>query len=250
MRAEGRSTQQPAFQRVEQSPGSRPRRGQRGASRPRRGQRGAWRRRGVGGTPMSRHRSRPGGRLSKSVAKARIAPERWKRIVGVPRFFSPPIPARDVFATDLDNRPPRVVPEAPPVPLRSRLTRTMSKSDPSEELRGATTPRAGELTRRTCVCYALFPLLRSFTLRCTRKRSVAEGEGAQQRERGAADDSARPRRPRATGGSHGVVVNPGAAPPRAPRRGVPGVHDPKVGSRPTAHAQAGPAGRHPLGRPA
>ena len=120
----------------------------------------------------------PGGRLSKSVAKARIAPERWKRIVGVPRFFSPPIPARDVFATDLDNRPPRVVPEAPPVPLRSRLTRTMSKSDPSEELRGATTPRAGELTRRTCVCYALFPLLRSFTLRCTRKRSVAEGEGA------------------------------------------------------------------------
>jgi len=205
VRAEGRSTQQPAFQRVEQRPGSRPRRGQRGASRPRRGQRGAsrprrgqrgaWCRRGAGGAPMSRHRSRPGGRLSKSVAKARIAPERWKRIVGVPRFFSPPIPARDVFATDLDNRPPRVVPEAPPVPLRSRLTRTMSKSDPSEELRGATTPRAGELTRRTCVCYALFPLLRSFTLRCTRKRSVAEGEGAQQRERGAADDSARPRRP-------------------------------------------------------
>ena len=185
MRAEGRSTQQPAFQRVEQRPGS----------RPRRDQRGAWCRRGAGGAPMSRHRSRPGGRLSKSVAKARIAPERWKRIVGVPRFFSPPIPARDVFATDLDNRPPRVVPEAPPVPLRSRLTRTMSKSDPSEELRGATTPRAGELTRRTCVCYALFPLLRSFTLRCTRKRSVAEGEGAQQRERGAADDSARPRRP-------------------------------------------------------
>ena len=102
MRAEGRSTQQPAFQRVEQSPGSRPRRGQRGASRPRRGQRGAWCRRGAGGAPMSRHRSRPGGRLSKSVAKARIAPERWKRIVDIPRFFSPSIPARDAFATDLD----------------------------------------------------------------------------------------------------------------------------------------------------
>ena len=51
---------------------------------------------------MSRHRSRPGGRLSKSVAKARIAPERWKRIVDIPRFFSPSIPARDAFATDLD----------------------------------------------------------------------------------------------------------------------------------------------------
>ena len=102
MRAEGRSTQQPAFQRVEQSPGSRPRRGQRGASRPWRGQRGAWCRRGAGGAPMSRHRSRPGGRLSKSVAKARIAPERWKRIVDIPRFLSPQIPARDAFATDLD----------------------------------------------------------------------------------------------------------------------------------------------------
>ena len=121
---------------------------------------------------------RPGGRLSKSVAKARIAPERWKRIVGIPRFFSPPIPARDVFATDLDNRPLRVVPEAPPVPLRSRLTHTMSKSDLSEELRGATTPRAGELTRQTYVCYALFLLLRSFTLQCTRKRNVAESEWA------------------------------------------------------------------------
>ena len=92
MRAEGRSTQQPAFQRVEQRPGS----------RPRRGQRGAWCRRGAGGAPMSRHRSRPGGRLSKSVAKARIAPECRRRIVGVPRFFSPPIPARGAFATDLD----------------------------------------------------------------------------------------------------------------------------------------------------
>ena len=116
--------------------------------------------------------------MSKSVAKARIEPERAKRIVGIPRFFSRPIPVRDAFATDLDNRPPRVVPGAPPVPLRSDLIRTMSKNDPSEELRGATTPRAGELTRRTCVCYASFRLLRSFTLQCTRKRSVAEGEGA------------------------------------------------------------------------
>ena len=89
------------------------------------------------------------------------------------------LPARGAFATDLDTPPPRVVPGAPPVPLRSDFIRTMSKSDPSEELRGATTPRAGGLTRRTCVCYASFRLLRSFTLQCTRKRSVAEGEGAQ-----------------------------------------------------------------------
>ena len=35
------------------------------------------------------------------------------------------------------------------------------------------------------------PLLRLFTLYCTRKRSAAEGEGARRRERGAADDSMR-----------------------------------------------------------
>ena len=72
----------------------------------------------------------------------------------------------------------------------------------------------------------------------------SRGKEAQQTTRRA------PAGPRATGGSHGVVVNPGAALPRAPRRGVPGAHDPRAGSRPTAHAQAGPAGRHPLGRPA
>ena len=116
--------------------------------------------------------------MSKSVAKARIEPERAKRIVGIPRFFSRLIPVRDAFATDLDNCPSRVVPGAPPAPLRSALIRTMSKSDPSEELRGATTPRAGELTRQTCVCYASFRPLRSFTLQCTRKWSVVEGEGA------------------------------------------------------------------------
>ena len=43
-------------------------------------------------------------RLSKSVAKAPIAPERRKRNVDIPRFFSPPIPVRSAFATDLDKR--------------------------------------------------------------------------------------------------------------------------------------------------
>ena len=55
----------------------------------------------------------PEGRLSESVAKARIAPERRRRIVDIPRFFSRPIPVRGAFATDLDNRPPRTVPGAP-----------------------------------------------------------------------------------------------------------------------------------------
>ena len=46
------------------------------------------------------------------------------------------------------------------------------------------------------LCYALFSSLRLFTLCCTEKRSVAEGERAQRRERGVADGSARPREPR------------------------------------------------------
>ena len=40
---------------------------------------------------------------------------------------------------------------------------------------------------RARVCYASFPLLRPLTLHCTRRRGVAEGEGAQQTEKGAAD---------------------------------------------------------------
>ena len=58
---------------------------------------------------------------------------------------------------------------------------------------------------RARVCYAPFPLLRLLTLHCTRKRGAAEGEGAQQTERGVADakvrrgrPSAIPRGPRAT----------------------------------------------------
>ena len=67
----------------------------------------------------------PEGRLSKSVAKAPIAPERRRRIVDIPRFFSPPIPARGAFATDLDTPPPRTAPGAPHAPLPCPLTRTI-----------------------------------------------------------------------------------------------------------------------------
>ena len=44
---------------------------------------------------------------------------------------------------------------------------------------------------RARVCCAPFPLLRPLTLRCTRRRGAAEGEGARQTEKGAADDPAR-----------------------------------------------------------
>ena len=58
-------------------------------------------------------------RLSKSVAKARIAPEHRRRIVDIPRFSPPPIPARGAFATDLDKPPPEAAPRAPHAPPRS-----------------------------------------------------------------------------------------------------------------------------------
>ena len=57
-------------------------------------------------------------RLSKSVAKARIAPERQRRIVDIPRFFSPPIPVRGAFATDLDRIPRRPAYSAASASLR------------------------------------------------------------------------------------------------------------------------------------
>ena len=55
-------------------------------------------------------------RLSKSVAKARIAPEHRKRIVGISRFSSRPIPPRSAFATDSDTLPPRPASGAPRAP--------------------------------------------------------------------------------------------------------------------------------------
>ena len=97
-----------------------------------------------------------------------------------------------------------------------------------EELRGTTAPRAGGLTRRARVCCALRPLLRSFTLRCTRRRSAAEGEEAQQTERGAADGAERPPRGRESHGHRDRL-------PRAPGRGPP--------------AAAGAAFCAPLSRP-
>ena len=64
--------------------------------------------------PHAPHRGRssgcsfnlPEGRLSKSVAKARIGPECRKRIADIPGFYSRPIRSRGAFATDLDTPRP------------------------------------------------------------------------------------------------------------------------------------------------
>ena len=56
--------------------------------------------------------------LSKSATKARIGPERARRIVGIPRFSSRPIPPRSAFVADLDAPQPRVTTGVPPAPRR------------------------------------------------------------------------------------------------------------------------------------
>ncbi len=61
---------------------------------------------------------------------------------------------------------------------------------------------------RVRVCCAPFPLLRLLTLHCTRRRGAAEGEGAQQTEKGAADAKACRRRP---GAVPRAPVRPGAS---------------------------------------
>ena len=53
--------------------------------------------------------ARDGAKLSKSATKARIGPERAKRIVDIPRFFSRLIPAQGAFVADLDTPPPWIV---------------------------------------------------------------------------------------------------------------------------------------------
>ena len=72
------------------------------------------------GTCRGRRPSPRQRRLSESVAKAPIAPERAKTNVDIPSFFSPPIRSRGAFATDSDTPPPESVPGAPPAPPRTR----------------------------------------------------------------------------------------------------------------------------------
>ena len=141
-------------------------------------------------------RGRPRRReLSKSATKTRIELKRRKRIVDIPRFFSRSIPARGAFVADLDKPPPRLVPGAPLAPLRRRP----ATANPDKGGGGSSGRRAGPVPalpprRSSCmagrrlVCrdavdprfvrYALFRLLRPFTLRYAPFSRTAEGEGA------------------------------------------------------------------------
>ena len=78
----------------------------------------------------------PEGRLSESAAKAPIEPERRRRIVDIPRFFSRPIPVRGAFVADLDTPPPRTVPGASPAPPRARPSPPARRSGPTDRARG------------------------------------------------------------------------------------------------------------------
>ena len=67
-------------------------------------------------------------RLSKSVAKTRVAPKRARRNVGIPRFFSRPIPARSAFAADLDTSPSQDRPRSPTRTIAGESSRRRSRA--------------------------------------------------------------------------------------------------------------------------
>ena len=70
--------------------------------------------------------------LSKSATKARIEPERAKRIVDIPRFRSRPIPPRGAFVADLDTTPPRTAPGVPPAPPCARPSLSPRRLGPTD----------------------------------------------------------------------------------------------------------------------
>ena len=105
----------------------RARRGHRGERQARRGYPGGRRaRRPTRGRPPRPTRGRW---LSKSATKTPTEPERARRNVDIPRFFSPPIPPRGAFATDSDTPPPRIATGAPPAPARQRPATTNPSKD-------------------------------------------------------------------------------------------------------------------------
>ena len=106
------------------------------------GRRGA--RHGCNRTRGRPSRSGRGGRLSRSVAKAPIAPGRARRIVDIPRFFSRPIAPRSAFATDSDKFPPRHAPGAPPAPVFHRFDDGAGVGGAGAVMVGASAPRPGD----------------------------------------------------------------------------------------------------------
>ena len=96
----------------------------------------------------------PEGRLSKSVAKTRIGPERRKRIVDIPGFYSRPIPARGTFATDLDT--PRPGPSQEPHPHHPA---------PVSSLQADSSPRTAHTSRTRAPSARAWPAAGSNRLR-------------------------------------------------------------------------------------
>ena len=96
-------------------------------------------------------------------------------------------PARPRGPTPTTTRPrtPPDTPDEPPITPRTRSNRLRQCS--GQHRRSSLSAAPSTTGARTRVCYASFRLLRPFTLHCTRKESVVEGEGAQQTERSAAE---------------------------------------------------------------
>ena len=176
---------------------------------------------GAGGTPGTTR----GGRLSKSVAKAPRTGIGREKNRGISTILLRHSGAIRAFATDLDKRRRRgPLGGAPRVGWRSRGPHRRpgcpwrgggSRGVPGRRPRG---PREAAPDR----------LLRPFALRCTRRRGVAEGEGAQQRGKSVVDagpaaafsafSGAWRRRPRrGAGGSPGARASGRCAPSRRTR---------------------------------
>ena len=122
------------------------------------------------------------------------------RNVDIPRFSSPPIPARGAFATDLDTPPPRLAPGAPCAPPRPHSTRTVGEDNSVEEeflgnhrRAGGTRPAGSRLLRPFPFTSLFRPPLRLFF-------SYSGGR------RGVADEKRRSRRPGAAA-SAGILVD-------------------------------------------
>ena len=183
---------------------------------------------GAGGAPGTTR----GGRLSKSVAKAprdRIGREKKR---GIPTILLRRPGAIGAFATDLDKRCRRgPLGGAPRVGWRFRWPhRRPGRPWRGGGSRGGSRPAVprGRGRPRRIVCCAPSRLLRPLTLRCTRRRGVAEGEGAQQRGKSVVDagpaaafsafSGAWRRRPRrGAGGSPGARASGRCAPSRRTR---------------------------------
>ena len=186
------------------------------------------RRGGAGGAPGTTR----GGQLSKSVAKAPRAGIGREKKRGISTILLRHPGAIGAFATDLDKRRRRgPLGGAPRVGWRSRGPhRRPGCPWRGGGSRGGSRPAVPRARGRPCRIVYCAPsrLLRLFTLRCTRRRGVAEGEGAQQRGKNVVDAGPaaafsafsgvwRRRLRRGAGGSPGARESGRCAPSRCTR---------------------------------